>query len=47
MVNVPVQRSLGTLANQGVIEVEDGRVALVPELLHATVEHLRGRQLIW
>jgi hypothetical protein len=47
LVNVPVQRSLGTLANKGVLEVADGTVSLVPERLHATAEHLRGRQLIW
>ncbi|MFC7133725.1 MULTISPECIES: hypothetical protein [Salinibaculum] len=47
VVNVPVQRSLGTLANQGVVEIDEGTVRLVPERLHTTVEHLRGRQLIW
>ena len=47
LVNVPVHRSLGTLANKDVLAVADGTVRLVPERLYATVEHLRGRQLIW
>jgi len=47
LVNIPVHRSLGTLTQQGVLEITDGRVSLVPERLYATVDHLRGRQLIW
>lgn len=47
VVNIPVHRSLGTLADQGVIDVADGIVSLVPERLYATVDHLRGRQLVW
>lgn len=47
LINVPVERSLGTLANMGVVTVSGGTVRLVPERLHATAEHLRGRQLIW
>lgn len=47
LVNVPVQRSLGTLTNKGVLSVSDGRVSLVPDRLYASVDHLRGRQLIW
>jgi hypothetical protein len=47
LVNVPVQRSLGTLADKNVLSVSDGTVGLVPERLYATAEHLRGRQLIW
>lgn len=47
VVNVPVHRSIATLSNQGVVDVSDGTVSLVPDRLHATVEHLRGRQLIW
>lgn len=47
VVGVPVQRSLGTLANLGVVDISEGRVELVPERLYATVDHLRRRQLIW
>lgn len=47
VVNVPVKRSLVTLSNQRVVEMADGSVSLVPERLYATVDHLRGRQLIW
>lgn len=47
LVNIPVQRSLGTLTQQGAVAVEDGRVRIRPERLNATVDHLRGRQLIW
>lgn len=47
LVNVPVERSLGALVHQGVLEVTDGTVSLVPERLRTTVEHLRGRQLLW
>lgn len=46
LLNVPVHRSLGTLANKGVLSVSGGTVSPVPERLYATVEHLRGRQLI-
>jgi len=47
LVNVPVERSLGTLVHKQVLDVTDDTVSLVPERLHATAEHLRGRQLIW
>lgn len=47
LVNVPVERSLGTLVHKRVLDVTDDTVSLVPERLHATAEHLRGRQLIW
>lgn len=47
LVNVPVDRALGTLIQQGVLSRDGDRVSLVPERLNAVVDHLRGRQLIW
>ncbi len=46
LVTVPVERSLGTLTQQGVVDTDGDRVGLVPQRLHATAGHLRGRQLM-
>lgn len=45
--NVAVDRTLQTLAQQGIVEVSDDSVSVVPEALHAAVELLRERRLIW
>ncbi len=43
----PIDTALQSLVEQGVVEVTDGTVSIVPERLHSSVRHLEGRQLIW
>lgn len=45
--DVAVDRKLQTLAQQGTVEIAGDTVSVVPEALHAAVELLRERRLIW
>jgi hypothetical protein len=42
-----VETSLQRLETQGIVDVDDGEVSLEPAGVHGTVEHLRGRRLLW
>jgi hypothetical protein len=47
LATVPVERSLGGLVERGLLAVDGDDILLEPELLHATVEHLRGQRFVW
>jgi hypothetical protein len=44
---LPVQRLVQSLAEQGLVLVEDDSVSVEPEALHAVDSYLKGRRLVW
>jgi len=44
---LPVERLVQSLAEQGHVVVADGTVSIDPQSLHAIVDHLQGRRLVW
>jgi len=47
MPDAAVETALQQLDNQGLVDVEDGVISLAPGGLHAAVEHLQRRRLVW
>lgn len=45
--DLAVPQAVDSLANQGLVTVEDGVVSVAPERFHAAVEHLEGRRYLW